>query len=66
MDIAIEALRQIERSFVCNGILAVLFGVLIFIYPDLLAMLVGLFFIVVGVFSVVFAIRIKKYSKIKL
>ncbi|MCK9578059.1 hypothetical protein M0R01_01025 [bacterium] len=66
MDIAIEALRQVERNFIYNGILAILFGVLIFIYPDLLAILVGIFFVILGVFSLVFAVKIGKYSKIKL
>jgi uncharacterized membrane protein HdeD (DUF308 family) len=66
MDIAIEALRQVERNFIYNGIIAILFGILIFIYPELLGMLVGIFLIVIGVFSIFFSVKIGKYSKIKL
>jgi len=66
MEIISESLRQIERSFIWNGILAILFGALIFIYPNLLGMLVGIFFVIMGIVSITAAANIKKYSKIKL
>ncbi|MDD5639226.1 MAG: hypothetical protein PHR47_00225 [Candidatus Pacebacteria bacterium] len=66
MEIVSESLRQISNSFICNGILAILFGVLIFIYPNLLGMLVGIFFVAVGIISIFVATKITKHSKIKI
>jgi len=66
MDVAIEAVRQIEKSLMCSGVVAILFGILIFIYPALLGMLVGVFLMLLDLMSIIFAVRIKKYSKIKI
>ncbi|MFA5080810.1 MAG: hypothetical protein WC472_04300 [Candidatus Paceibacterota bacterium] len=66
MEIVSESLRQISNSFICNGILAIVFGVLIFVYPNLLGMLVGIFFVVVGIMSIIVATKIMRHSKIKI
>ncbi|MCK9393898.1 MAG: DUF3096 domain-containing protein [Candidatus Paceibacterota bacterium] len=66
MEIVSEALHQIAKSFIYNGVIAILFGVLIFIYPNLLGMLVGIFLVVVGIVGIFVALKIFRYSKMKI
>ena len=65
-ELIFKAIRNIVLNFVLTGILAILIGVLMFIYPDFLGILVGLFFVIIGVSSLIAAIKINKYSKIKI
>jgi len=66
LEIIFESLRKVAWSFLWTGILAIICGVLIFMYPNLLSMLVGLFLIVTGLTSIIAAKKVKKLSKISL
>lgn len=57
------SLKHIAWSLVWSGIFAIICGILIFVYPELLGMLVGLFLVAAGIVNIIAAIRIKKYSK---
>jgi len=66
LEIIFESLRKVASTFVWNGIFAIICGLLVFIYPDLLGMLVGVFLVLLGITSLAAAVKIRKYSKISL
>lgn len=66
LKIVFRAVREIARGFLYNGIFAIVVGILIFIYPDLLGMLMGLLLVVTGIVCLVFAFKVHKYSRIKI
>ncbi|MBD3359501.1 MAG: hypothetical protein GF365_02225 [Candidatus Buchananbacteria bacterium] len=57
-------MKNLVTGLVIEGILSILIGVLIFIYPDLLGMLVGLLLIVTGVIALIYAVKLNKYTKL--
>jgi uncharacterized membrane protein HdeD (DUF308 family) len=65
-ELIFKAIKNIVLNFVLTGILAIIIGVLMFIYPDFLGILVGLFLVIIGVSSLIAAVKINKYSKIKI
>lgn len=66
IEIVLSFMRHIAISLVFEGILAVLLGVLVLVYPELLSLLVGLFLIASGVVSFASAMKVYKYSKIRI
>lgn len=66
LEIVFKFMKQIVWGLVLQGILAIIVGVLIFIYPDLLRILVGALLIVVGIIGLILAIKVNKYSKLKI
>ncbi len=52
--------------FALQGILAIVFGFLIILYPPILAILVGTILVIAGIVGIIAAIMIGKVSKIKL
>ena len=59
-------IRNIVAGLVLEGVLLIAVGVLIFIFPDLLNYLVAALLVVGGLIAFVFAIKINKYSKLKI
>ena len=66
IKIVFNFIKSLVWSLVFEGILAIIFGVLIFVYPDLLGMLVGILVVVTGIASIILAIKVNKYSKINI
>ena len=66
IKIVFNFIKSLVWSLVFEGILAIFFGILIFIYPDLLGMLVGVLIIITGAASIVLAIKVNKYSKFQI
>lgn len=63
--IASGFIKSIVWSLVLHGLLTTIAGVLIFIYPNLLGMLVGLLLITFGIVSLVTAFKTNKYSELE-
>jgi uncharacterized membrane protein HdeD (DUF308 family) len=63
IEIVSKSLRHAAWGFAWNGMLAVICGILIFVYPELLGMLVGILLVAVGLVSIIAAIRIGRCSK---
>ncbi len=63
-EIVFQFMKNLVTGLVIEGILSILIGVLIFIYPDLLGMLVGLLLIVTGVIALIYAVKLNKYTKL--
>ena len=65
IEISLKFVKHIVNGLILEGIVVILIGVLIFLYPDLLGMLVGIFLVVTGIMSFAMAGKLGKYSKIK-
>ena len=59
-------MKNLVWSLVLEGLLVIIIGVLIFIYPELLGMLVGFFLVISGIMAWVLAYKVNKYSKLKI
>ena len=66
VKIVFKFIKNIVWGLIIEAILLIVAGVLIFIYPNLLGMLVGIFLIISGIVSLVLAIKANHYSKIKI
>jgi len=66
IEIVSRFMKNIVWALVAEGILAIIVGILIFIFPKLLGMLVGTLIIIVGITSLVLAVKVDKYSKLKI
>ena len=66
----VEFIFKFIRNFfwmvLLDGIMAILAGILIIIYPDLLGILVGMVLVLMGIASVVFAFKIRKFIKLEI
>lgn len=65
IEIIFKFLRQIAWMFIFEGVAAIVLGVLIFIFPELLAILVAAILITTGIVSIIVAIKAFTHSKIK-
>jgi len=66
VEIVSSFMKNMVWGLAAEGILAIIVGVLIFIYPDLLGMLVGALVVIAGIMSIVLAAKLNGYSKIKI
>lgn len=65
-EFVIGVVKQAVQNLVFYGVISLLVGILIMIYPDLLGILVGLLLIIASVQAFRFAYMLNKYSKIKI
>jgi uncharacterized membrane protein HdeD (DUF308 family) len=65
IEVVLKFMKHVVWGLVLEGLLTILIGVLIFMYPDLLGMLVGVGLIVGGVLAFVVAYKVNKYSSFK-
>ena len=66
VEFIVKFIRNIFWMILLDGIMAILAGVLIVIYPDLLGILVGSGLIVIGILALVFAFKIRKFTKFEI
>jgi len=66
IEIVSRFMKNIVWGLTIEGFLAIIVGVLVFIYPDLVRMLIGTLVVLGGIMSLVLAIKINKYSKLKI
>jgi uncharacterized membrane protein HdeD (DUF308 family) len=66
IDVIFKSLRSIAWLLALQGALAVVFGLLILIYPPLLAVLVGVILVFAGLVGIIAAIMVGKFSKVKM
>jgi len=65
LEIVLKFIKHIVWGLILQGILSVLVGILIFMYPDLFGMLVGVGLVLSGLLAFVLAIKVNKYSSFK-
>jgi len=65
-EISIKFMKNIYYALISQAILAFIFGMMILIFPLFLNILVGSLIIASGVLAFIWAIKIKKYTKIKI
>lgn len=66
IEIVLHFMRHIVATLVLEGLLAVILGVLVLVYPSLLSVLAGFFFIATGVVFFASAMKVYQYSKFKI
>ena len=66
IELISKAIKKIVWNFVLTGIVTILIGILVFMYPEFLRILVGFLLMVIGISSLIAAAEIDKYSKIKI
>jgi uncharacterized membrane protein HdeD (DUF308 family) len=55
--------RELSNSLIASGMLSIIAGLLIFLFPLLLIIVVSILLFASGVISLVFALRMKKHFK---
>ncbi|MFA7663060.1 MAG: DUF3096 domain-containing protein [Patescibacteria group bacterium] len=66
LEIIFKFMRSIAWAFIFEGIATILLGILIFVYPDLLAILVAAVLITTGIISFIVAFKAYSYSKFEI
>jgi uncharacterized membrane protein HdeD (DUF308 family) len=66
VELVFKALSHMAWSLLLEGLLLIIFGILVYIYPALIILLASAFFIIVGLTLVSIGFKVKKYSKITL
>jgi len=66
IELVSKFMKNVVWGLTIEGILAIIVGALIFIYPALLGMLVGTLVVIGGIISLVLAVKVNKYSKVKI
>jgi len=66
IEFVFKFMKDIFHALILEGILAIITGILVIIFPDLLGILVGILLIVGGIGALVSAARIKKFTKLKI
>lgn len=66
IEFVFKALAHLAWSLLFEGLLLMLLGVLVYIYPSLIVVLASVFFIFVGLTLFLIGLKVKKYSKIKI
>lgn len=65
VEVVLKFMKNIVWGLVIEGLVMFVMGILIFIYPDLLGLLVGLALIITGILSFILALKVNKYSQLK-
>ena len=66
IEFVFKFIRDFFWMTLLNGLMVILAGILIIIYPDLLGILVGMVLVSIGIISVFFAFKIRKFIKLKI
>lgn len=66
IDYTVGIVKSLVWSLVSLGISFMLVGALIFIYPDLLGILVGTLLVFAGLIALFTAIKVNRHAKIKI
>lgn len=66
IEVLLKSIRKLVLGTISVGVLSLIVGVLIILYPDLLGILVGILLVVSGLIWIGIAIRLNKFSKIKI
>ncbi|MFH1194048.1 MAG: hypothetical protein V1661_03575 [bacterium] len=65
IEFVFKALSHLAWSLILEGLLLLALGILVYIYPALIIILVSVFFLILGLTIFSIGMKVKKYSKIK-
>ena len=65
IEFVFKALNHLAWSLILEGILLLILGALVYVYPELIIILVSVFFLALGITIVSIGRKVRKYSKIK-
>ena len=66
LEIVFKFMRHIAWAFILEGLATIILGILIFIYPELLTILVAAILITTGIISLIVAYKAYTYSKFEI
>lgn len=66
IEVVLKFIKHIVWGLVIEGVTALMIGLLIFLFPDLLGMLVGLMLAVSAIYLFILAYKINKLSSFKI
>lgn len=66
IEVIFKFMKNLMWAFILEGLLSIILGILVIYYPYLLNVLVAILFIAWGVIALYLAIKISKYTKIKI
>lgn len=66
INYTVGIIKNLVWSLVSVGIAAIAAGILIFLYPDLLGILVGILLVFAGLLALIVAVKVNRYAKIKI
>ncbi len=66
IDLVSKALSHMAWSLLLEGLLLIILGILVYMYPALVIILASVFFIIVGLTLITIGFKVKKYSKMTL
>lgn len=65
IEIIIKSLRHLMKNLIWNGVFAIICGIAIVVYPELLRILVSLVLVAFGIVNLIAAAKVGRYSKIR-
>jgi len=65
-EITSRFMKNIVWGLTVEGLLVVVVGIAIYLYPDLVGMILGVVMVIIGIMSLILASKVNKYSKIKI
>ena len=66
IEFVIKAISHLAWSLILEGLLLLVLGVLVYLYPALIIILVSAFFLVLGITIISIGFKVRKLSKIKI
>ena len=66
IEFIFKFVRDIFWMAIVDGVVAIVAGILVVLYPDLLGILVGMALILMGIASLAFACKIRKFTKLEI
>jgi hypothetical protein len=65
IEFVIKSLRHLMKNLIWNGVFAIICGIAILVYPELLRILVSIVLVGFGIINLIGAGKVAKYSKIR-
>ncbi|PIR67110.1 MAG: hypothetical protein COU51_00350 [Parcubacteria group bacterium CG10_big_fil_rev_8_21_14_0_10_36_14] len=66
IEFILKAVSHLVWSLILEGLLFIILGILVYIYPALLIVLTAVFFLFTGLTLVSIGLKVRRYSKIKI
>jgi len=64
IELVIKSLRHLMKTLIWNGVISLICGLTILVYPQLLTILVSISLVAIGIINFIAAAKVAKYSKI--
>jgi uncharacterized membrane protein HdeD (DUF308 family) len=66
IEIVSKFMKNIVWGLTIEGLLVIIVGIMVYLYPDLVGMMLGVLLVISGIVSLALASKVNRYSKIKI